>query len=61
MVSTNISFIDVSLTWSGIEPTKYNKHGEHANHYTTDVVKNLWKYVVVNNPLVFFLPILVHT
>ena len=27
------------MTWSGLEPTIYHTRREHANHYTTNVVK----------------------
>jgi hypothetical protein len=29
------------LNWSALEPTIYRTRGEHANHYTTDVVTYL--------------------
>ena len=34
-----------SLTWSGLEPSIYRMWGEHANHYTTDVVNHVFKYI----------------
>ena len=36
--ATNTNFIVFGLTQSGLEPTIYHSRGEHANHYTTDVV-----------------------
>jgi hypothetical protein len=36
--ATNINFIVVGLTRSGLEPKTYRTQGEHINHYTTDVV-----------------------
>jgi hypothetical protein len=36
--ATNISFIVFGLTRLGLEPTIYHTRGEHANHYTTEVV-----------------------
>jgi hypothetical protein len=36
--ATDISFIVLSFTRSGHEPTIYHTEGEHANQYTTDVV-----------------------
>ena len=35
------NFIVFGLNRSGLEPTIYNTRGEHANHYTTDVVSLL--------------------
>jgi hypothetical protein len=34
--ATDISFIVLSFTRSGHEPTIYHTQGEHADHYTTD-------------------------
>ena len=34
--ATNINFIVIGLTRSGLEPTIYHIWGRHANHYTTD-------------------------
>ena len=38
--ATNVNFIVFGLTPTGFEPTIYLERtlGEHANHYTTDVV-----------------------
>ena len=33
-----IPILVFGLTRSGLEPTIYHTHGEHANHYTNDVV-----------------------
>jgi hypothetical protein len=38
---TNTNFIVFGLTQSGLEPKITRTQGEHANHYTTDVVGNL--------------------
>ena len=38
--NTNVKVFD--MTRSGLEPTIYHTRGEHANHYTTDVVGSLW-------------------
>ena len=35
---THTNCIVFGLTRSGLEPTIYHTRGEHANHYTTDVV-----------------------
>ena len=48
--ATNTNFTVFGLTRPGLEPTIYHTRGEHANHYTTDVVLNFWcfrKYVHV--------------
>jgi hypothetical protein len=36
--ASNNNLIIFSLTRSGLEPTIYRTSGDHANHYTTDVV-----------------------
>ena len=36
--ATNTNFIVFGLTWRGLEPKIHHTWGEHANHYTTDVV-----------------------
>jgi hypothetical protein len=36
--ATNTNFIVFILTRSRLEPTIYHTRGQHANHYTTDVV-----------------------
>jgi hypothetical protein len=36
--ATNTNFIVFGLTRPGLEPTMYRTWGEHANHYTTDVI-----------------------
>ena len=36
--SANTNFIVFGLTHPGFEPTIYRTRGEHANHYTTNVV-----------------------
>ena len=36
--ATNTNFIVFGLTRRGLEPTIYRTRGEHANHYTTDVL-----------------------
>jgi hypothetical protein len=36
--ATNTNFIVFGLTQPWLEPTIYHTQGEHANHYTTDVV-----------------------
>ena len=36
--ATNTNFIVFGLTQSGLEPTIYRTHGEHANQYSTDAV-----------------------
>jgi len=42
--ATNTSFIVFGLTRSVFEPRIYRTRGEHANHYTTDAVKNdVWE------------------
>jgi hypothetical protein len=38
--ATSTNFIVFGLTRPGLEPTIYRTRGEHANHYTTDAVKN---------------------
>ena len=35
----NTKFIVFGLIRSGFEPMTYRTQGEHANHYTSDVVK----------------------
>jgi hypothetical protein len=47
--ATNINFIVVGLTRSGLEPKTYRTQGEHINHYTTDVVTV--KLVFVSYPI----------
>jgi hypothetical protein len=37
--ATNTNFNVFGFTRAGLEPTIYRNRGEHANHYTTDVVK----------------------
>jgi hypothetical protein len=40
-----IQILAFGLTWSGLEPTIYRTQGEQANHYTTDVVRDMiWRY-----------------
>ena len=39
--ATNTNFIVFSLTRLGLEPTNYGTRGEHANHYTTDMVLSI--------------------
>jgi hypothetical protein len=36
--ATNINFIVFGLTLMGLKPMIYHTLGEHANHYTIDVV-----------------------
>jgi hypothetical protein len=36
--ATNTNLIVFGLTRSGLKPTIYRTRGEHANHYSTDVV-----------------------
>jgi hypothetical protein len=36
--SSKIKILVLGLTWPGSEPPIYSSRGEHANHYTTDVV-----------------------
>ena len=40
--ATNTNFIVFGLTRSGLEPMIYRTRGEHANHYTTDVVSSVY-------------------
>jgi len=40
--ATNTNFIVFGLTRSGLEPMIYRTLGEHANHYTTDVVSSVY-------------------
>ena len=49
---TNTNFIVFGLTRSGLDPKIYLPRGEHASHYTTDVVyswRKHWKYVLGND------------
>jgi hypothetical protein len=41
---TNTNFIVFDLTRSGLDPKIYRPRGEHASHYTTDVVYSWRKY-----------------
>jgi hypothetical protein len=41
--ATNTNFINFGLTQPGLELTIYRTRGEHANHYTTDVVFKLFQ------------------
>ena len=47
--ATNTYFIVFGLTWSGLEHTIYHTQGEHANHYTNDVVTIQNIYEIINN------------
>jgi hypothetical protein len=38
----NTNFIVFGLTRSGLEPTIYRTRVEHANHYTSDAVDNIY-------------------
>jgi hypothetical protein len=38
VVDVKMSILHFCLTRSGLEPTIYRTQGEHANHYTTNVV-----------------------
>jgi hypothetical protein len=38
--AANTNFIVFGLTRPGLEPTIYCTRGEHAKHYTTDVVES---------------------
>ena len=39
---TNTNFIVFGLQLPGLEPTIYRTRGEHANHYATDAVFNVY-------------------
>ena len=36
--NAHTNFITLGVTRSGLEPMIYRTQGEHANHYTTDVI-----------------------
>ena len=38
----NTNFIVFGLQLPGLEPTIYHTQGEHANHYATDAVYNVY-------------------
>jgi len=40
--ATNANFVIFVLTRPVLKPTIYDTRGEHANHYTTDVVSGSW-------------------
>ena len=42
--ATNINFIVFGLTQPGLVPLIYHTRGEHANHYTTNVVQGFTTY-----------------
>ena len=41
------SYIVLGMTRLGLEPTIYRTQGEHANHYTTDMVDFTLKYQTI--------------
>ena len=55
--ATHTNFIVFGLTRSGFEPTIYRTRGEHANHYTIDMVDfvdsiSKFYYIIINYILV---------
>jgi hypothetical protein len=40
--TANSNFIVFGLTQPRLEPTIYHTSGEHANHYATDAVENIY-------------------
>ena len=51
--AANIYFIAFSLTPLGLEPTIYLTRNKHANHYTTDKVRNTDELLVKSIAKVF--------
>ena len=52
--AANINFTVFDLTRSRLKPTNYCTQGEHANHYTINVVLLLFM-IIINDIMKFFI------